>query len=71
MGANPSDEAAKLATFRGELEKLDYIDGQTILIEVRYAMGQRQRLASHRSPECPHGFNHCEVNFGLMLLFCK
>src|SRR5205823_2536784 len=36
----------KLDAFRGALEKLGYIDGQTILIEVRYAMGQPDRFAS-------------------------
>ena len=46
MGANPSDEAAKPEAFRGALEKLGYVDGQTILIELRYAMGQPDRFAS-------------------------
>jgi putative ABC transport system substrate-binding protein len=46
MGANPSDEAAKLEAFRGALERLGYVDGQTILIELRYAMGQPDRFAS-------------------------
>ena len=46
MGSSPSDEATKLDAFRGALEKLGYIDGQTILIEVRYAMGQPDRFAS-------------------------
>jgi putative tryptophan/tyrosine transport system substrate-binding protein len=46
MGSSPSDEAAKLDAFRGALEKLGYIDGQTILIEVLYAMGQPDRFAS-------------------------
>ena len=46
MGANPSDEAAKLEAFRGALEKLGYVDGQTILIEVRYAMGEPERFGS-------------------------
>src|SRR5207249_6030036 len=46
MGANPSDEAAKLEAFRRALEKLGYIDGQTILIELRYAMGQPDRFGS-------------------------
>jgi putative ABC transport system substrate-binding protein len=45
MGSSPSDEATKLYAFRGALEKLGYIDGQTILIEVRYAMGQPDRFA--------------------------
>ena len=46
MGADPSSEAAVLGTFRGALEKLGYIDGQTILIELRYAMGQPDRFGS-------------------------
>jgi putative ABC transport system substrate-binding protein len=46
MGANPSDEAAKLEAFRGALEKLGYIAGQTIQIELRYAMGQSDRFGS-------------------------
>ena len=46
MGADPSTEAAKLDAFRGALEKLGYIDGQTVVIEVRYAMGQPDRFGS-------------------------
>jgi len=46
MGASPSIEAAKLEAFRGALEKLGYIDGQTILIELRYAMGEPDRFTS-------------------------
>ena len=46
MGADPSDEATKLDAFRGTLEKLGYIDGQTIVIEVRYAMGRPDRFNS-------------------------
>jgi putative ABC transport system substrate-binding protein len=46
MGASPSDEAVKLDEFRAALEKLGYIDGQTILIELRYAMGQPDRFGS-------------------------
>jgi putative ABC transport system substrate-binding protein len=46
MGADPSIEAARLDAFRGALEKLGYMDGQTILIELRYAMGQPERFGS-------------------------
>jgi putative ABC transport system substrate-binding protein len=46
MGADESDEAPKLDAFRGALEKFGYIDGQTILIEVRYAIGQPDRFPS-------------------------
>jgi putative tryptophan/tyrosine transport system substrate-binding protein len=46
MGSSPSVEAAKLDAFRGALEKLGYIDGQTILLKVRYAMGQADRFDS-------------------------
>jgi putative tryptophan/tyrosine transport system substrate-binding protein len=46
MGANPSDEAAKLGAFREALERLGYVDGQTILIELRYAMGEPDRFGS-------------------------
>jgi putative ABC transport system substrate-binding protein len=46
MGASPSDEAAKLGAFRGALERLGYVDGQTILIELRYAMGEPDRFGS-------------------------
>ena len=46
MGASPSDEAAKLGAFRTALEKLGYIDGQTMLIELRYAMGEPDRFGS-------------------------
>lgn len=45
MGADPSDEATKLDAFRGALEKLAYIEGQTIVIEVRYAMGRPDRFS--------------------------
>jgi putative ABC transport system substrate-binding protein len=46
MGSSPSVEAASLNTFRGALEKLGYIDGQTVLIEPRYAMGEPERFGS-------------------------
>jgi putative ABC transport system substrate-binding protein len=46
MGSSPSDEATKLDAFREALEKFGYIDGQTILIEVRYAMGQPDQFGS-------------------------
>src|SRR5262245_38779251 len=46
MGSSPSDEATKLDAFRGALEKLGYIDGETILLEALYAMGQPDRFAS-------------------------
>ena len=46
MGADPSEEATKLDAFRGALEKLGYIDGQTIVVEVRYAMGWPDRFSS-------------------------
>src|SRR5207237_6617427 len=46
MGASPNVEAAKLDAFRGALEKLGYIDGQTIQIELRYAMGESDRFGS-------------------------
>jgi putative ABC transport system substrate-binding protein len=46
MGADPSDEVTKLDAFRGALEKLGYIEGQTIFIEVRYAMGRPDRFSS-------------------------
>ena len=44
MGSSPSVEAPALRAFRGALATLGYLDGQTILIEVRYAEGQRDRL---------------------------
>jgi putative ABC transport system substrate-binding protein len=46
MGSSPSEEALKLDAFRAALEKLGYIDGQTILIELRYAMGQPDLFGS-------------------------
>jgi putative ABC transport system substrate-binding protein len=46
MGSSPSVEAAGLATFRDALEKLGYIDGQTVVIEVRYAEGRPDRFGS-------------------------
>jgi putative ABC transport system substrate-binding protein len=44
MGSTPSVEAARLGAFRDGLEKLGFVDGQSIRIEVRYAMGQPDRL---------------------------
>jgi ABC-type uncharacterized transport system substrate-binding protein len=46
MGSNPSVEAAILEAFSGALEKLGYVDGQNVLIEVRYAMGEPGRFAT-------------------------
>jgi len=46
MGTSPSNEATKLDAFREALEKLGYIDRQTILIEVRYAMSQPGQFGS-------------------------
>jgi putative ABC transport system substrate-binding protein len=46
MGSSPDKEAPKLDAFRGALEKLGYIDGQTIQLEPRYAMGQPDRFGS-------------------------
>jgi putative ABC transport system substrate-binding protein len=44
MGSSPSVEAQGLDAFRGALEKFGYIDGQTIRLELRYAMGQPDRF---------------------------
>jgi putative ABC transport system substrate-binding protein len=46
MGANPSVEAERLDAFRGALEKLGYINGQTVVIEVRYAESRPEQFAS-------------------------
>jgi putative ABC transport system substrate-binding protein len=46
MGSSPSVEAPALDAFRGALAKLGYIDGQTVVVEVRYAMGQPDRFGS-------------------------
>jgi hypothetical protein len=46
MGSTQSSETATLGEFRGALEKLGYIDGQTIRIEVRYGEGQPERLTA-------------------------
>jgi len=46
MGASPSVEAEALATFRDALAKLGYIDGQTVVIEVRYAESRPERFGS-------------------------
>jgi putative ABC transport system substrate-binding protein len=46
MGSSPRIEATKLQAFRGALERLGYIDGQTIVIEPRYAMGEPDRFGS-------------------------
>jgi hypothetical protein len=39
MRSSPSNEAAKLDALRGALERLGHINGETIQIELRYAMG--------------------------------
>jgi putative ABC transport system substrate-binding protein len=44
MGSSPSDEAAKLDAFRGALERLGHIDGETIQVDLRYAMGEPDRF---------------------------
>lgn len=44
MGGTPSVEGARLGAFRDELGKLGFVDGRSILIVVRYAMGQPDRL---------------------------
>jgi putative ABC transport system substrate-binding protein len=44
MGSSPSNEAAKLDAFRGALERLGHIDGRTIQIDLRYAMGEPDRF---------------------------
>jgi putative ABC transport system substrate-binding protein len=46
MGSSPIVEAPALDAFRGALAKLGYIDGQTVVVEVRYAMGQPDRFGS-------------------------
>jgi putative tryptophan/tyrosine transport system substrate-binding protein len=46
MGSSPSVEAEALATFRDALAKLGYIDGQTVVIEVRYAESRPERFGS-------------------------
>jgi putative tryptophan/tyrosine transport system substrate-binding protein len=46
MGSIPSAETATLGAFREALEKLGYVDGATIQIELRYARGEPDRFAS-------------------------
>jgi ABC-type uncharacterized transport system substrate-binding protein len=46
MGSSPSVEATRLDAFSEALKKLGYVDGQTILIEPRYAMGHPERFGS-------------------------
>src|SRR5437762_2675856 len=46
MGSSPSVEAVALGAFRGALEEFGYVDGQPIVIEPRYAMGQPERFGS-------------------------
>jgi hypothetical protein len=46
MGASPSVEAVGLAAFREALAKLGYIEGQTVVIEPRYGIGQPDRFDS-------------------------
>ncbi|MGH7059886.1 MAG: ABC transporter substrate-binding protein, partial [Stellaceae bacterium] len=44
MGGVPRGEAAKLGVFRQALQQLGWVEGQTVLIEPRYAEGQSDRL---------------------------
>jgi putative tryptophan/tyrosine transport system substrate-binding protein len=46
MGADPIREAARLGAFRETLERLGWVDGRTVLIEVRYAEGRIDRYGS-------------------------
>ena len=46
MGSSPTVEAATLDTFRGALSQLGYIDGETVVIEVRYAESRPERFGS-------------------------
>jgi putative tryptophan/tyrosine transport system substrate-binding protein len=46
MGSSPSVEAARLDAFSEALKKLGYVDGEIVLIEPRYAMGQPDRFGS-------------------------
>jgi putative tryptophan/tyrosine transport system substrate-binding protein len=46
MGSSPSVEAARFDAFSEALKKLGYVDGETTLIEPRYAMGQPDRFGS-------------------------
>jgi hypothetical protein len=39
MGGEPAVEAARLGAFRETLERLGWVDGRTVRIEVRYAGG--------------------------------
>jgi putative ABC transport system substrate-binding protein len=44
MGSTPRSEAAKLGVFRAALKQLGYVEGQTIVIELRYGEGQPDRI---------------------------
>ena len=46
MGSSPSVEAATLGAFRQALTEAGFSDGQTIILEVRYAEGQPDRFRS-------------------------
>jgi putative tryptophan/tyrosine transport system substrate-binding protein len=46
MGSSPSVEAATLDAFRQALTEAGYSDGQTIILEVRYAEGQTDLFGS-------------------------
>lgn len=46
MGATPSAEAPKLGILRDALKRLSYIEGQTVVIEPRYAEGRLDRLTA-------------------------
>ena len=46
MGSSPANEAGKLAGFREGLERLGYVEGRTIRLEVRYAEGVPERYGS-------------------------
>ena len=46
MGGTPDAEAQRLATFRESLERLGYLDGDTIRIDLHYGEGRIDRFGS-------------------------
>ena len=44
MGGTPAVEAPRLADFREALERLGYVDGRTVHIELHYVEGRADRF---------------------------
>ena len=67
VGSSPANEAEKLAGFREGLERLGYVEGRTIRLEVRYAEGVPERFDSIARELVALAFAHL-ANGGAIIL---